>query len=210
VQAVVVFAAKVFVVPEVESAGEHDVKLEVDVRAFAVDASAGVAHFSEFGALGDSLAGFDGGGGEVGVEAVDRAAVPVVFDDNVFAVVAIAGVGVDVGDGAGGHGIDGVEWVAGSVAFDRFDIDTFVELGADDAVLGASEGADKAVFSTCPRPGSDALEHAGHIHVECIAVVTVEMVVDGGECEFGFSGRDGGRREEAESSEGECKNTGHG
>ena len=125
----------------------------------------------------------DGDVGEVGIEAEDRAVAEVVFDDDVFSVVAVAGGLVGVGDDAGGDGADFIEGASAGIAFDRGDIDAFVEAGAENAFGGAAEGADEAVFSAGPGFADLTLEVPVDIHVELLRFLSKEGVVVGGELE---------------------------
>lgn len=85
--AVVVGGGKRFVVPAFEAAVEHHVKFEVKVGAGFVKADAGVAESSDGGTGTNGLAGLDAAAHEVGVERIEGTVAPIVFDDDVFAVV---------------------------------------------------------------------------------------------------------------------------
>lgn len=63
----------------------------MEVGAAFVDAGAGVAEATEWLAGFDGIADFDGGGVQVGVEGVEGAFTPIVFEDDVAAVVAVGG-----------------------------------------------------------------------------------------------------------------------
>ena len=150
--AMMVGAVEMFLLPGRETLGRHDPQFEVQVGAITIEASAGVSHPPDVLADLEFLPLFNICGGKVGVETVERATLPGVLDDDVFPVVAIASSRVNIGDGAGGDGAHFIEGVAVAVPFEGFDIDALMKLGTKYPVFGASEAADKAIFSSRPRP----------------------------------------------------------
>lgn len=180
---VVVGAADEGFLPVFVVAAHEEGDFEVEVGAGAVDASAGVAHAAEDGACFDGVAGFAGDFREVGVEGVDGGVFPAVFDDEVFAVVAAAGDGAGVDDGAVGNAGDEVEGISGAVAFDGGDVDAFVEFGEEDLAVEADGCAGVAEGAAFPGFGGFALEGAIDVHVEAVGFSGEEVVVFGGEAQ---------------------------
>lgn len=157
------------------------------MSTLSVDSSTRESHFSNGLSLFYAISSFDIGAGEVGVEAEYGAAVPHVFNDDVFSVVAVSCEGVDIGDCAWRYRVNEVERVAMAITLDGFDVDPFVKFGADDSVGGASEGADKSVFACCPWSGCFAFKNTVAIHVKLIpfGITSVNVVVNRGKCELG-------------------------
>ena len=119
------------------------------------------------------------------VKAVDRTAVPDLFNDDVFSVVAVSCVGVDISDGSSGNSMNYILRIAGAITFDRFDIDTFVKFCPDNTIGGAAECPDKTIFPCGPWSGCLTFENPMAIHVELVTIffTTVDVVIDGREAE---------------------------
>lgn len=185
--------------PFVEMEGVEEAEFEVEVGAGPGDAGSGEAHDSDGGAAENALSDLDLGVGEVSVKAEKGAVSPVVFDDNVDAVVAAAAVFVDVNDVTRGDGTHFIEGVVLAVAFDGLDVDSFVELGGDGAFgFGVDQGADEAVLACRPWFGGFVVESPIDIHVKFFGFSLEEGLVVGGQREL-----EGGSRKELDGEEGE-------
>lgn len=91
VVAVFVGAGKALFVPGLVGGGPEEVQFDVEVGAAFVDACAGVTEATEGLSEFDGIADFDLGAVEVSVKGVEGALTPVVFEDDVAAVVAVGG-----------------------------------------------------------------------------------------------------------------------
>ena len=182
--AVFVGAGEALIVPCLVVGGPEEVQFDVEVGAAFVDAGPGVAEATEGLAGFDGIADFDGGGVEMGVEGVEGAFTPVVFEDDVAAVVAVGGDFGDMDDTAGADGEDVVEWFAFGVAVEGFDVEAFVEASVADLSADAAGVADEAEFAAFPGSGGLAFEGAVDELVEVASGIAEEGVVGGGEAEF--------------------------
>jgi hypothetical protein len=198
VVAVFVGAGEALIIPGLVVGGPEEVQFDVEVGTAFVDAGAGVTEATEGVAGFDWIANFDGGGVEVGVEGVEGALTPVVFEDDVAAVVAVGGDFGDMDDTARADSEDVVEGFAFGVAIDGFDVEAFVKAGVADLSADAAGVADEAEFAAFPGGGGLAFEGAVDELVEVASGIAEDGVVSGGEAEFegGLLGDERAREEE--------------
>src|SRR5690606_10919874 len=173
----VVPAAVVAVEPRLLVLVEQHRHLEVDVRARAPDAAPGVAEPTERLATADPLPLPDADGVEVGVERVNRHAVPVVAEDDVTAEGRAHAL-VDVDDRTPTRSTDRVEGFALRIAERRADVEPCVELREARTGVGHDGAAHEAVLPGLPARLAEAGDGvAFDLHVEARKVAGEEAEV---------------------------------
>ena len=103
----------------------------MEMRSFSVEARSSVAHDANFLPLSDTLACFDVSFRQMRVKAEQRAAIPVVFYNDILTVVASTCLVIDVGDYTAIDSLDGIKRAVILVPFERANINTLVKTCAD-------------------------------------------------------------------------------
>lgn len=184
VDAVVVISSEKMFMPIFESKrGEHS-EFEMEVCTGAIDTCASVSHPSDRRSGKYTLSGIDSDVGKMGVEAEKGAVSPVVFDDEILTVVALAGAPRGIGHHTGPNSSHFVERFSSRTTSDGFDVDSFVESCSDNAFRSADHVADKTVLTSLPWPTGNALEGAVGVHVEFFGIGSENFLVVGGELEL--------------------------
>src|ERR1041385_5082678 len=122
----------------------------MQMRPFPVYTHSGVTHDGDGLAAFDRIARVHSNGTQVPVQAVVTAAVPAVFDHNVFPIVRVTGNEVGVHDFPIGNGTHFVERLAVRLAVPGADIDSFVKAGINSATRGVRRIAHKAILAALP------------------------------------------------------------
>lgn len=165
--------------PCVELEGEKDIQFEVKMSSLPVNTRTGVAHLAKHVSSGNTLPLLYQSGGKVGIEAKEWALAPVVFDDDVFPVIATPGTFLNVNNASKCDRSNVVEGAPCRIPLYGADIDSLVKPGRDYSLLCSSEGSDKAVTSALPGLACFALKGAINIHIELFRVALQKCPVVG-------------------------------
>jgi len=145
------------------------------------------------------------GAGEVLVEVEDRFGGDMVFAD---AGGAVAGLGHLVGEGKGGDGFEGLEFVEG-VGVPVLAVVMVVEAGEDDGAAGGAGGGGGESFGEAHSLGGKGVEVGGLDDRVAVAAGDGAFVVGDEEDDIGRGGLAGFQREDQEAGEGEEAAQGH-
>ena len=165
------------IVPCLEVMTEQQIQFEMNVRAFAVEAHAGVTHYRNRFAFVHFFSRMNPHDAEVPVQTVVARSIPPVLDYDVAAVVGIPRDGIHMHDPARSDGMNFIGRFALGVALQGPDVHPFVKTGVDQTGRCLDRVAHEAVLPAFPWRGLFSFVIAFYILIKSGAIVAEERVV---------------------------------